>query len=76
MNKIRKYIEKIFAAIGDFPLRLPAPSLRGRAGGEAVVLSALFLLASCSTNLEPGEQLFTGLSLSTIRIMIIATISP
>ena len=61
MNKIRKYIKKIFAAIGDFPLRLPAPSLRGRAGGEAVVLSALFLLASCSTNLEPGEQLFTGL---------------
>ena len=37
MNKIRKYIKKIFAAIGDFPLRLPAPSLRGRAGGEAVV---------------------------------------
>ena len=63
MNKIRKYIKKIFAAIGDFPLRLPAPSLRGRAGGEAVGLFVLFLLllASCSTHLEPGEQLFTGL---------------
>ena len=62
MNKIRKYITKTFTAIGDFYLRLPAPSLRGRAGGEAVVLFLfLLLLSSCSTQLEPGEQLFTGL---------------
>ena len=60
MNNIWKYIERFFGVLINFPLRLPAPSLRGRAGGEAVGLFML-LLASCSTHLEPGEQLFTGL---------------
>jgi hypothetical protein len=35
MNKIRKYIKRLFGVISNFLLRLPAPSLRGRAGGEA-----------------------------------------
>ena len=63
MNNIWKYIERLFAAIGNVVLRQPLAPLRGKmpVGQKGVVLLSFFVFVSCSTNLEPGEQLFTGL---------------
>ena len=59
MNNIWKYIERLFAAIGNVVLRQPLAPLRGKmpVGQKGVVLLSFFVFVSCSTNLEPGEQL-------------------
>ena len=68
MNNIWKYIERLFAAIGNVVLRQPLAPLRGKmpVGQKGVVLLSFFVFVSCSTNLEPGEQLFTGLKPNSV----------